>query len=144
MFVCAHPSPPYPTGVCTPDSFLLPARNTNVGLRAPSVVGSTLIRIYCSDVEILPLRVSSSQLCWWVKPTLGSNRELTLPLEFLHPEAKSLQVRWWDYPPLGNNVTGLPSHSQDRPTTPVIKISTSKRRDHFNSKKPSVKQARKI
>jgi len=43
---------------------------------------------------------------------------------------------------LGNNTAGLPNHSQDRPTTPMIEISTLKRRDHINSEKPTVKQAR--
>ena len=92
------------------------------------------------------LRVSSSYLRWWVKLSLESNREFNSTAGISHSEAKNMQVPLMRLPPLKNNTTGLPNHSQDRLTSPVIEINTLKMRDHFDSKKANDKasQARFI
>jgi len=55
-----------------------------------------------------------------------------------------LQVPLMRLPPLENNAAGLSSHSQERPTTPMIEINTPKRRDHINSERPTVKQGKDL
>jgi len=66
----------------------------------------------------------------------------TLLLGFLHSKAKMFAGTTDGTTPFGNNTADLSNHFQDRPTIPVIKISTPKRCDHYYSKKPTVKQAR--
>jgi len=44
--------------------------------------------------------------------------------------------------PLGNNAAGLPNHSQNKPTIPVIEVSTPKRHGHIDSKKANDKTSK--
>jgi len=112
--------------------FRYKTRNTNASLRAPPLW------------VLLPLRVPTMRQEFSLSEShvhcfaVGSNPHSKATVNqlhcrnFSHSKARSLQVPLMGLPPLENNATGLPNHSRDKPTTPMIEISTPKMRDHIN------------
>ena len=141
MLVCTS-SFLHPTGVCTPGSSSLP------GMEHQHQPTSSLRCRFHSHKESLLCCRDSPQSLKFTAPLMSqipTQKQLWIQLrccDFPHSKAKSLQVLLMGLSPLGNNTASLPNRFQGRPITPIIKISTSKRHDHINSKNPTVKQAR--
>jgi len=106
----SNPSFAYPICVCIPDSFPLPSTKHKCRLTSSLFVDSIPIRSSYSAAGVLPLKVPCSVLRWWVKL-----RCETSPIR----RPKVCRYCWWDYlhP---EKAASLPSHSQDRPTMPMI------------------------
>jgi len=128
-------------GFCTPDSFLLPIAEHKCqptdSLHCGFHPHSDPL-LHCRDSS---LRVSSSQFRWWVRPSLGSNRESNSAAGFPPLGYQKFASTTDGTTPL-KNTAGLLNHSQDKPFIPVTESSIPKRRDHYDSKKPMLKQAR--
>ena len=137
-----HLSSPHPIGICTPNSFLLPGAE-----HKPQPMSTLCCGSYPHSEPLLCCRdsLSESHVHYSVN---GSNphSKATVkptPLQKFSPfGGKNLQVPLMGLPSLRNAAAGLPSHSQDRATSSMIEMSTPKRRDHINFKRPTVKQVR--
>ena len=93
-----------------------------------------------------PLRVPGPQLRWWNFSYSKATVNPTPLLGFSPLIGQKFRGTTDETIPFWNNIASLPNRFRDRPTIPVIEISTPERRDHFDFKKVNGKasQARSI